>query len=316
MTLVTFALGLIGGVLLDRAVGGPGGLTVGIVVVLVPGTLAFVGPFAQQYWSNRFSTEASNRARFREHADQLVRRVLRPMASANLSYDVNNFAWAGQGRYRVMVVDESGSTVQMDSLVLWPFARIHILADKGARGALEDVEARADAGLAQKAGLDQATADVFEAALAAAFGFAFQRATPETGWSEWPADAMWYPEILIPRIRSNRAPDNVKLESSAIGHSTGDPPTEVQRVMMDGFVVLQVRAPLALTLDKYLAAYQSVRTNASLATLLAGAQSSQIEDAAAVRKLAELTADLAECVEATETLLPGTCPACEHLIPR
>jgi hypothetical protein len=74
--LVAFVLGLIGGVLLDKAIGGPSGLTVGLLILIVPATFAFVGPLAQQYWSNRFSKEAANRVLFRQHAQLLLDRVL------------------------------------------------------------------------------------------------------------------------------------------------------------------------------------------------------------------------------------------------
>ena len=146
---VAFTLGLIAGIALDRLIGGTTGFGVGLLVLLVPATLAFAGPLAQQYWSDRSRLESNNRELFRSHAELLLSRVFWALSGARLSYDVLNFRFQTVGQYNVSTDDGS----RIEDLLQWTNARQHLLAEPTVGPLLLDVEARLAAGRAQKKGV-------------------------------------------------------------------------------------------------------------------------------------------------------------------
>lgn len=311
-----FVFGLIGGVLLDRAIGGPGGLTVGLFVILVPGSLALVGPLGQQYWSNRFSREIANRERFREHADLLLGRVFWTLTTARLTYDVDNYEWQTLGRCEIRVSVDSGQAIPMESLLQWPNARPHLLAEPTVAPLLLDVESRVAAGKAQKEALDNAFAAAISSALRSELGYDVERASPETGWTEWPPNALWYPDSLVSRFRQRRPADAFEVQPISINHSTGEPPTQVIRVSMNGRPVLQVVASLTADPERLRAAYDSVLSNESLRASVVAARAKETSDSPAVARFADAVRTYAESVEASEKQLLGECLGCSHLRPR
>jgi len=311
-----FTLGLIGGVLVDRAVGGPGGLAVGLLVLLVPGTFVLVGPMAQTYWEHRFVTEASNRQRFHDHAKLLIDCVFRFLPWASLSYDINNWPNQGQGRYSIIIQGGGGQYGSFRDLSHWSSARQHLLADPTMKPLLENLEGRLNAGVAQKRDLDELYENEVEATLRSELGLELVAATPSTGWSEYPLPALWYPTIIIPRLRENRAATLVKMETTAYTHATGEPATPVLRLTLDGFPVIQVKVPMTIDESRFRAAYDSLRANPKLRSALEMAIHTREEDASSVRDFAAAARGYGESVEVSEKHLLGVCPGCSHLVPR
>jgi hypothetical protein len=316
IVIAAFTLGLIGGVLVDRAVGGPGGLAVGLLVLLVPGTFVLVGPMAQTYWEHRFVTEASNRERFHDHAKLLVDCVFRFLPWASLSYDVNNWPDQGQGRYSIIIQGGGSLYGSFQDLSHWSSARQHLLADPTMKPLLEDLERRLSAGLAQKRDLDELYKNEIEATLRAELGLELVAATPSTGWAEYPLPALWYPTIIIPRLRESRAATLVKMEPTAFTHATGEPATPVQRLTLDGFPVIQVREPTTIDETRFRTAYDSLRANPKLRSAVERARLTREEDSGHIRDFAIAARGYGEAVEVSEKHLLGVCPGCSHLVPR
>ena len=291
-------------------------MTVGILVLLVPGTLAFVGPIAQQYWGNRFAKETTNRELFREHRDLLLNRVFWPLSEAAVNYDIDNWLSQSVGDYSVRVPVEGGGRVPMEYLVQWPYARAHLLADPRTSDLLAEVEKRQEAGRTQKRELDQSTGQVIEAVLKTELGFEFVRSTPQTGWSMWPPPAMWYPDYLVPQLRQRTACGDLEVQPINLNHSTGEPPTPVQRLSMNGQLVAQVVEPLALDRDKFRAVYERVRNEEKLQAAFQAAVARRAEDLVHVGRFVGSVREYAESVEVSEKHLLGSCPGCSHLVPR
>ena len=317
MIVAAFVLGLIGGILVDRSVGGPGGFTLGLFVLLIPAVLTLVGPLSQEFWSQRFAKETVNRARFREHSDLLLGRCISYLPTAVLHYDIINWGQGESGLYAVRVnTGEGGRGPSIESLPLWSYCREHLLADPSVKTILSEIESRTETGRKQKASLDEQYGSLIGTVLKEALGADYQAATRETGWIEWPPPAQWYPEYLITQLRYLNAPGQLEATANPINHNTGDPPTLVRRLKMNGQLVLQVRDPLTVDADRFRTAYNRLREDAGLRVALNQAQATEREDARLVRNFAELARDYAESVEASQKHLTGICAACSHLLPR
>jgi hypothetical protein len=315
VVVAAFVFGLIGGVLLDRVVGGPGGLTLGLFVILIPGSLALVGPLAQEYWGQRFASETANRERFHAHAELLWNRVFAVLPSATLNYDVDGWPDQGRGRYSVVVSVEDGSRPPVEGLFQWTSARAHLLADGTMRPLLEEIEKRTIAGREQKRALDELYANEIGAALRTDLGFEFVAATTATGYSRNPPPAIWYPAVIVSRIRGNQSAQ-VKVESTSINYGTGEPPTQIQRLTINGQEALQVVLPLMIDGPKFSEAYNRLRGSPTLLAALESARSTAKADTGPVQDFAAAARDYAQAVEVSEKHLTGDCPGCSHLVPR
>jgi len=315
VAVAAFVFGLIGGVLLDRVVGGPGGLTLGLFVILIPGSLALVGPMAQEYWGQRFATETANRARFHDHAELPWNRVFSALPSATLSYDVDGWPDQGRGRYSVIVSAQDGSRPPVETLFQWPYARAHIHADETMHPLLEDVEKRTNGGREQKRALDDSYASAIQAALRTGLGIEFVAADVVAGFSPNPPPAVWFAGVLVPRIRGNQSAQ-VKVEPTSVNYGTGEPPTQIQRLMINGIEALQVVSPLTLDGPKFGEVYDRLRADPTLLSALEKARATAKADADAVRDFAVAALDFSQAVEVSEKHLAGVCPGCSHLLPR
>jgi hypothetical protein len=238
------------------------------------------------------------------------------VASASLTFDVDNYEWQTLGRCEVRVPVDSGQRAPMEDLLQWANARPHLLAEPTVGPLLLNVESRVAAGRAQKRALDDSFAEAISLALRSELGYNVDRAAPETGWTEWPPDALWFPDPLVARLRQRRPPDSIEIQPTAFNHATGEPPTQITRVTMNSQQVLQVVAPLAVLPDRFRAAYDRVRSNDTLRAAVLSGRSKASEDARVVARLAEAVRSYAESVEASEKHLLGGCPGCAHLLPR